>query len=725
MDTGCSAAIAVVAQWMRCAHHGTALSGEDGVVLLDWENPLASGLPGGGGEELAGLTIGPDRAVYHAVPEEGRIVRLPWQPGGRAASQQCGVREGAAEDLLELASPLSYGEFSAAGAPARQVRAAALAFTSDDLLAVLDAFDGSLLLLDLADRRLVHRLRIPGTPVDLAAYGDGVLVACAEPDAPLWRVGTRRPPRPFAVPAAPRAALPADAVPARVAVGPGDEVWLLWRRPEGDGWPLPVADARAERPLGPFPAATDVELDGTAALVIAGPMGADLRRLTFCDDRTTEELPLRAPGYDARGLTRTPDGRIGYWGKAGMRTAFAAQVRYREKGWVDTFALDSGKYQQRWGRLFVDACLPPGTSLSVGFLTSDELPGEDGAPPLPHTLPQKAEPPTRPLPPGPPLAPADAAERLLDPDTDPATRSENFSGLYRRGHQEVPWARQDTADPFVTYETPVNAPPGRYLWLRLLLTGTPRATPRIRALRVERTGHRLLELLPDIYSAEPRAAAFLDRFLALASGPLTDLDAAAADRHLLLDPAGAPPEFLPWVASLVGLTLDGRWPEQARRMMIAEAVDLFRARGTVAGLTRMLEIYLGLKPVLVERFRFRGLGDAAGPQFIAASGTFADYAHRFSVVVPGTLSDEQRETVRHLLEVHRPAHTRVEVCSAGSGARVGIGWHLELTSVLGRSSRFQQMAVGGVLDRTTVLGQPTGGLAIGSSRLGADARVEP
>ncbi|MBQ0826645.1 phage tail protein [Streptomyces tagetis] len=720
MDAGRSAAVAVAAQWLRCAHVGTALTADDRAVTLEWQVPEAvSGTDSGPGP--AGLAFGPGGTAYHAVPEEGRIVRVPWRPGG-------GKGEVLVEDLLEpppVPGPPSGRFAPATGTPVRHVRAAALVVDSDDRLTLLDVCEGTVLVLDPVERRPLRRLRPPGTPVDLAFHDHGLLVACAEPDAPLRRLDRQRPPRRLPVPDGPRAALPVGAVPSRVAVGRGGEVWLLWRDPEDNGWAVPVADHRTGQVLGPFPGASDLELDGTGAVVVAGPPGADLRRIAFRDGGVAEERPLRAPTYDGRGLARTPDGRIGYWSGRGVRTAFEARVRYRTEGRVDTFALDSGTYGQRWGRLFVDACLPPGTSLKVGFLTADDLPTEDGVTSLPHTPPSNAHIPLPVLPPGPPLAPAEAAERLFGDGTEPGGGAGGCGDLYRRGPREVPWSRREASDPFVTYEAPVNAPPGRYLWLRLILTGTPGAAPRVLALRAERSGHRLLDRLPAVYSAEPRATAFLDRFLALLSGPLADLDARAAERHLMLDPAHAPPESLAWLASLIGLTLDGRWPDPVRRTMLAEAVELFRLRGTVAGLTRMLEIYLGVAPVLVERFRFRGLGKVRGPDLTAVGGTFADYAHRFAVVVPGALSDERLATVRHLLDLHRPAHTVVEVCSADSGARVGEGWHLGLTSVVGRNSGFQPLSVGGTLGRYAVLGRPTGGHPVGQGRIGADTGVGP
>ena len=142
----------------------------------------------------------------------------------------------------------------------------------------------------------------------------------------------------------------------------------------------------------------------------------------------------------------------------------------------------------------------------------------------------------------------------------------------------------------------MHAEPGRWLWIRLELTGTPPSRPQIRAVRVEYPGTDWLGRLPRTYSSDPASADFLFRYLSLMDGELNDLDARAEQRDLVLDPFGAPAEMLPWVASLVGLTLDERWSEAARRQMLAEVICLFRRRGTLGALTRMLEIYLGVGP---------------------------------------------------------------------------------------------------------------------------------
>jgi hypothetical protein len=192
--------------------------------------------------------------------------------------------------------------------------------------------------------------------------------------------------------------------------------------------------------------------------------------------------------------------------------------------------------------------------------------------------------------------------------------------------------------------------------------------------------------------------------------------------------------------------------EDIRRTLISEAAWLFRLRGTLPGLRRFLEIYLGIAPFLLEKFRVRGLGGAllgenggfasssvlgAGFRIGGAIGedttvtlngstadAFATHAHRFAVIIPAQLTTEQSDVVRRILDVHRPAHTLVEVCTVDAGMRVGRGLHVALTSIIGRSSGFSQLQIGSsTLGRGAIVGRPQAGTVPGASRLGRDSRI--
>jgi phage tail-like protein len=753
-------------QWLRCGHHGTTVDPTTEEVTLAWEaadtTPAAAGGVGRWPAEAvpagpAGLAFDLNGCLYHGVPERGQLQRVPWPrpPSGSAE----------ATEPVDLLPPVRGpaprpGSFAPADpAAGASIRAVALAADADEHLFVLDGDNGEIAVVDLADGHLLRRIVLRWPAVDLAADGRAILVATADRAHPLVTVDALG--APLEVALAHRAVtalaeVPAAARPARVAVGPRGERWLLLRTATS-AWAVPIADDRRSSPIQ-VTGATDLELteyDGRGHLVVAGPPGRDLLVFVLRPGADAPGSPLRARNYDGRGIVRTPDGRIGFWNGTAFRVATTGRRRFVAAGHLDGFRLDSGAYQQQWGRIFVEACVPSGTSLHVGVATSDDLPGSlDPADPSILAAP-------------PPLlgdddatweAPsASALELPLAPQRLDRVLARKCALHRRETGSELAWSRPDPATRLEVYEAPVQAPPGRYLWVRLMLGGSTQATPRVLAVRAEFPGHDLLERLPRTYRRDPVAASFLRRYLAMADGLLSEMELRAAQRDLLLDPYGAPVELLGWLASLIGLTLDTRWPASARRTLLAEAICLFRRRGTIAGLQRMLEIYLGCAVVIVEAFRLRGVGGAfAGggdaPRTSAdavvgagfrvggdiggtagaarASGSTADafrtHAHRFSVLVPRELTDQERSAVGDLLDQHRPAHTLVEVCTVGRGMRVGVGLHLAVSTLVGPTSRLRRAVVGDSrVGAGTLLGRPRAGVRPGGSRLGTDTVVDP
>jgi phage tail-like protein len=450
--------------------------------------------------------------------------------------------------------------------------------------------------------------------------------------------------------------------------------------------------------------------------------------------------PLTARSYDGAGIAEAPDGRIAFWTARGVRHAVAARTRYRPAGRVVTFRLDSGAYRNVWGRVLLDACVPSGASVRVLGVVSDDddAPHMDNVDRLARTPPAFSALATVPEEEATPLPPLVLA---------PAPDEQGPIAFRRADGPELPWLTP--LDSFATYEAEPPTGRGRYLWLVVDLQGTSQVTPKVRDIRVESPGHDWLNRLPALYSREERARAFLQNYLAPVAGLNDDTAAQSDTRNALLKPASAPVSVLPWLAGWLGLTLDERWSEAARRTMIREAPALFRARGTVEAVRRMVEIVAEAPVILLEQFRVRGLLDAAGsePGWMAPSvvggglrvggpigeaqvtvtaapadlaSVFDKSAHRFSILIQAQLSTERRAAVRDLLDVHRPAHTLFELCTGEAGMRIGRGLHVGVSAIIGDSGGWKLMqADAGQLGRDALLGRPAAGIRAGEGRLGS------
>lgn len=95
--------------------------------------------------------------------------------------------------------------------------------------------------------------------------------------------------------------------------------------------------------------------------------------------------------------------------------------------------------------------------------------------------------------------------------------------------------------------------------------------------------------LPAMLQADEFCVRFtegLDPVLAPVLSTIDNIDA-------YVDPWLTPADFLDWLAGWFGLELDATWPEERRRGLVANALELGRWRGTVVGLALLVELYTG------------------------------------------------------------------------------------------------------------------------------------
>ncbi len=499
-----------------------------------------------------------------------------------------------------------------------------------------------------------------------------------------------------------RCGVPRSARPRRLAAW-GGLVVVLWRDRNGRGW---LSDASGELLEETEAWPTDVVFEASGRLVVSHERGARFTSyVSDGDGRWSRWRRLTAPGYDGSGLV-VVDGRAAYWtasrgGQYGSPMhAVDEPSRYVTDGSVTTptaTPLDAGEYGITWGRVFVDACVPPGTSIELRCATSDDWPegaAGDGA------------------------TPGTSAGRRL--------HAEPWQPMHRRSTgSELPW--QVAPQGFATWEAPVLAAPGRFLWLSLRLRGDGSSTPDVRTVRVERPSHELLRHLPKVFSRDTGAADFLRRLLAPAEGMFVELDDLAASRDRLLDPAVTPAEVLPWLAGFVGLVLDERWSEPARRALVANAARLFARRGTVGGLEEFLRLAVDAPVQILEEFRLRGLASRGAPSALGVGRRvgdrlvgeadaaltptsperFSSGAHRFIVIVRAPLDETRTEILHTVLDLHRPAHTAYRVCVLTGQSRAGQDL-LGISTLIGRRADFAAAVVGSAhLGGAGTIGHPT------------------
>ncbi|MBZ5569166.1 MAG: beta-galactosidase [Acidobacteriia bacterium] len=212
-----------------------------------------------------------------------------------------------------------------------------------------------------------------------------------------------------------------------------------------------------------------------------------------------------------------------------------------------------------WHRLLLDACIPPGARVSIQSRAADQRS-------LLPAVPWQQEP-------------------------NPYLRSDGSELPFYDSPLSGP------ADRVGTWELLFQNARGRYLQLKLTLQGTGRNTPRLHALRIWYPRFSYLrQYLPAVYRDDAASSSFLDRYLANIEGFYTVLEGKIEQVQTLFDTRTVPAEYLDWLASWVGLSLDLGWSESTRRLVLSHAPQMFFQRGTLAGMVRAIRLGLDACP---------------------------------------------------------------------------------------------------------------------------------
>ncbi len=183
--------------------------------------------------------------------------------------------------------------------------------------------------------------------------------------------------------------------------------------------------------------------------------------------------------------------------------------------------------------------------------------------------------------------------------------------------------------------------------------------------------HPLAESLPGVYrdawiderrrtAREPFGTRFisaLDTVLAPVLATLDNLDA-------YLDADTTPEDVLAWLGEWVAASVDAGWPEDRRRAFVGQAAELYRRRGTAAGLRDHVQIHTGGVVEIVEN---GASAWSAKPEGKLPGSPEPVVVIRVTVDDPDSIDRTKLEAMVH---ASKPAHVvhRVEVVGTGQRA---------------------------------------------------------
>ena len=139
---------------------------------------------------------------------------------------------------------------------------------------------------------------------------------------------------------------------------------------------------------------------------------------------------------------------------------------------------------------------------------------------------------------------------------------------------------------------------GRYLWIAVVMYGRHEKA-HVGEIQIEFPGRSILSYLPEIYE-EVDEDGFLERFLGVFQTIYEDRSTAIERQAQRFDTDSAEEDELYALAGWLGIESPHVWTVDSMRALLKEYVDLIRRRGTREGLKRILTLFTGTEPFIVE-----------------------------------------------------------------------------------------------------------------------------
>ncbi len=288
-------------------------------------------------------------------------------------------------------------------------------------------------------------------------------------------------------------------------------------------------------------------------------------------------------------------------------------------------------------------------------------------------------------------------------------------------HAAADWTTVDSVAPD---DVLLRNADGRYLFVALELEGNSESSSRVNSVMAFCPRQSYLRYLPEMYQENDHSAAFLAQYLSVFESIFVDIETEIERIDRYFDPHAVPSDALSWLEQWLALEPDDGWPEDARRELLSRAPELYKRRGTKAGLRSMLELSL----------RHAVSSDVDDPASSMATtdggdGTSTDppSGHRLFFLVDSDLdcidcesvrrqyplpagplsfvvfcgpfeTDNERTTVESIVTSWKPAHVDADVVELDSGFHLGGDTFLGVNSIL----TMREFSLG-----TTTLGEDT------------------
>ena len=270
--------------------------------------------------------------------------------------------------------------------------------------------------------------------------------------------------------------------------------------------------------------------------------------------------------------------------------------------------LDSGVEDCPWGRLHFDLSLPENSNCYLYVAASNEKSGTEVF--------------------------SDAESSLLDKKK----MVQALRGLYFMNKPDV-----------LLYEIT-----GRYLWIMVEIIGRD---VKLEHISVDAPGDNFMQTFPEIYRSKN---SFFHRYLSIYSSIYNDFQEKLDERMELLPIEKAPLPLLELYTKWLGIDVNGGYlGEETLRILLEDAPELLRRKGTRYCMERICEILLQETPTIIERGMMQRYVRREEEDLY--NRLYGDNPYDVTLMLRHPVEEKKREQLFHLLSQFKPVRSRVHV----------------------------------------------------------------
>jgi len=168
--------------------------------------------------------------------------------------------------------------------------------------------------------------------------------------------------------------------------------------------------------------------------------------------------------------------------------------------------------------------------------------------------------------------------------------------------------------------------------------------------------------LPSIFQTkDDKNGGFLRKYLWIFYSLLNNVNITLDNIHHYFNPMESPKDFFPWLVSWFSDYYKYDVSEETLRIIIKNIVPLYRWRGTAAGMSKLLEIVVGVRPNIIENYKPVGEYVIADGMVVENTILHEESANNyFTVQFPigvNKFEPVQVQLIHDIVKNEKPAHT--------------------------------------------------------------------